>query len=264
MLRKLLKHEFKATSRLLVPLYMALLCISIINHFTFNYGIKEGILAVITGALFTIQALFTMAIVTAATVFMVVRFYKNFLSDEGYLMFTLPVSTHQLILSKLMITLFWVVVSAIGAAISWFITVGPINDISLVGFFTETVGTLFTQLNSTFGLRWVMVFIELVILGLLILVGNILMVYTSIAIGQLFKKYKIIASFVSYVVITTILQILGAVGMIGLGSMFPNNLTSLEMVPNVLLPTAIIIALIGCSVFYIATNYIFSRKLNLE
>lgn len=264
MLKKLMKHEFKATSRLLVPLYIALFCISIINHLMFNYGAKEGIFTVITGLLFTIQSLFAMGIVTGTAIFMIIRFYKNLLSDEGYLMFTLPVNTHQLILSKLIVASFWVVISAIIAAVSWIIVVGPINDISLINFLTVTMHDIFTQLNTTFGLSWILVFIELVVLGILFLVGNILIVYASIAVGQLFKKYKIIASFVAYVVITTILQILGVTGIATLGYALPNDSIFIDRIPNLVLPTSIIIALIGCGIFYTATNYIFTRKLNLE
>lgn len=259
-----MKHELKATSRLLVPLYLVLFCISIINHFTFNYGTGEGVFAVITGFLFIIQHLFTMAIVTATFIFMIARFYKNFLSDEGYLMFTLPVSSHQLILSKLIITLFWTIISTVGAAISWFVVIGSINDINLVSFMTETAQTLFAELNATFGLSWITVFIELVLLGILFLVGNILLVYTSIAIGQLFKKYKIIASFVTYIVITTVLQFLGIFGIASLGYVFYDNAKLIELAPIIALPVAIVIALIGCTIFYTTTNYIFNKKLNLE
>ena len=259
-----MKHELKATSRLLVPFYIALFCISIINHLTFNYGAEEGIFALLTGFLFIIQHLFIMAIVTGTAIFMIIRFYKNFLSDEGYLMFTLPVSIHQLILSKLIIALFWTIVSAIGAAVSWAIVISSINDISLINFSTAIMKDLFVELNAEFGFRWVAISIELIVLGILFLIGNILLTYASIAIGQLFKKYKIIASFGAYVVITTVLQFVGVAGIASLGYIFQEHLVFIDKIPSMVLPIAIIIGLVGCAIFYVSTYYIFKRKLNLD
>ena len=60
-------------------------------------------------------------------VLMVYRFYKNLMTDEGYLMFTLPVSRSQLIWSKLMVALAWGVLSAVLAALAW------MAEISVVG-----------------------------------------------------------------------------------------------------------------------------------
>ena len=40
-------------------------------------------------------------------VLMVQRFYKNLLGDEGYVMFTLPVSIHQQVWSKLIVSAVW-------------------------------------------------------------------------------------------------------------------------------------------------------------
>lgn len=265
MLGKLIKHELKATSRLLVPLYIALLCISVINHFTFNYGAEEGVFAVITGFLFMIQSLFTVTIVIITIIFMIARFYKNFLSNEGYLMFTLPVSSHKLILSKLIVTLFWTFISALSVAISWFIVSVSANNINLFSFTMQTVQTLFEELNTTFGFGWVTVFIQLVVLGILFLVGNILLVYTSIAIGQLFKKYKLVISFVFYIVIRIIIQVLTVSGIVGLEYTLGLNETIFTASnANIILLASIITGFIGCTIFYTATNYIFKRKLNLE
>ena len=50
---------------------------------------------------------------------MVYRFYKNLMTDEGYLMFTLPVSRSQLIWSKLIVSMAWGILSAVLAALMW-------------------------------------------------------------------------------------------------------------------------------------------------
>jgi len=78
-------------------LYIALFLISLVNRFVFHLDIKEGILMFFIGFLIVAQAILVLAILVSTVLLMIIRFYKNLLSDEGYLMFTLPVNTHQLI-----------------------------------------------------------------------------------------------------------------------------------------------------------------------
>ena len=51
------------------------------------------------------------AVTVMTTVVMVLRFYRNLLRDEGYLMHTLPVSVHSLVWSKLIVSLCWFAVT---------------------------------------------------------------------------------------------------------------------------------------------------------
>ena len=53
------------------------------------------------------------AVGVMALVVMVSRFYRNLLKSEGYLMFTLPVSVHELIWSKLIVSLVWFFATAL-------------------------------------------------------------------------------------------------------------------------------------------------------
>ena len=111
MLGKLLKYEFKATSRILLPLYGALLIFAFIVKIFIgtkldgvNMDFLGGIPAVVS--IFTYGA--TMAAVFIVTIFIIIqRFYKNLLGDEGYLMNTLPVSTTSNISSKLISAIIW-------------------------------------------------------------------------------------------------------------------------------------------------------------
>ena len=95
MLGKLLKYELKATSRVFVPLYIAILVVSIVNGLSLNLEIFniQGLATIILMCLFI--SLFVITIVVT-----IQRFNKNLLKDEGYLMFTLPVSSKYLVLSK--------------------------------------------------------------------------------------------------------------------------------------------------------------------
>lgn len=261
MLGKLMKHEFKATSRILVPLYLVLIFMSIINRFLFQTGVKEGVFAFFTGLLMITQIMLIVAILITTAIFMVIRFYKNLLSDEGYLMFTLPVNTHQLIISKLVVTMIWIFVSIIAILSSLYIVFATSGSIELI---VREIQRALTELNVISGGNSVLLIVELILMVIVSVVSNILMVYASIAIGQLFSKHKIIASFVSYAVIYNVMQLIMVMFLVILGYTLSDSIDFTTVAPQVIFPVSIIITLLTGVAFYITTNRIFEKKLNLD
>lgn len=115
MLRKLLKHEFRATGRIMLPMYLILLVTAVGSNLA-GRGMLDSRFDIlnILGVLIVIA--FGTAITGAcllAFVLMIQRFYKNLLQDEGYLMFTLPASVHQHIWSKLIVSSVWFIVTVL-------------------------------------------------------------------------------------------------------------------------------------------------------
>ena len=102
MLKKLLKYEFIATGRIFLPLYGALIVVSFLQKlfFDFNFGNMRNIsLNILIGAIPVLFTTLVVAVIVTTFIMMIMRFYKNLLSSEGYLMFTLPVSVSKLIWS---------------------------------------------------------------------------------------------------------------------------------------------------------------------
>lgn len=260
MLGKLMKHELNATSRLLVPLYLVLLFISTINRFIFQTSFEGTIFKIFAGFLAATQVLIIVVILITTILFMITRFYKNLLSDEGYLMFTLPVNAHQLIVSKLVVAMFWTFVSIIVILSSLYIAFITSNNMSLV---IAEIQNAFAELNVAFGGKWSLLLVELILLMLIGFVSNILMVYTSIAIGQLFSRHKIIASFVAYAVIYNAIQLVMIIVLVILSFILSGNIDFTNIIPQVF-SVIILIALLTCIAFYTATNHIFEKKLNLD
>ena len=114
MLGKLIKHEFKATAKLLLPLLAAVLAlmggfqvIFLVVKLLTGRNDSHPLVAVLF-ALFAVLAAFALLAMLAVIVIVAVqRFYKNLLGDEGYLMFTLPATPGQQIFSKLLVSLVW-------------------------------------------------------------------------------------------------------------------------------------------------------------
>ena len=109
MLRKLLKHEFRATGRVMLPMYLILLVTAVGSNLAGRGMLdRQSDILNILGVLIVMA--FGIAICGAllmSFVLMIQRFYKNLLQDEGYLMFTLPVSVHQHVWSKLIVSAVW-------------------------------------------------------------------------------------------------------------------------------------------------------------
>ena len=98
MLFKLLKYDFRSMWKTFSLVWAACLVLALVNRFTLPFegqtnvtiGPGDGILAFITALVF-FGVLFAMFV--AVMIFVIQRFYKGLLGDEGYLMNTLPVPT---------------------------------------------------------------------------------------------------------------------------------------------------------------------------
>ena len=108
MLSKLLKYEFRATGRIMLPVYALLLVTaggtSVTGSLMGRYP-ESTVLSIFRTLFMTLFAFTTFGVLLLTLVLMVYRFYKNLMTDEGYLMFTLPVSRSLLIWSKLIVSM---------------------------------------------------------------------------------------------------------------------------------------------------------------
>ncbi|BCJ95313.1 hypothetical protein acsn021_28820 [Anaerocolumna cellulosilytica] len=268
MLGKLLKHELNATTRIFLPIYAILLLISLMNRFTFHLKIYQGTLPIIS-SLFLFMYVITIILVLAATVILtIIRFYKNLLTDEGYLMFTLPAKTHQLINSKLLVHLFWTLMSVLIVIASLFLVfVTPENMPFIKGELTKIYLEL-QVLTAGREISFVLPFLFFCIVGQF---STILSIYVSIALGQLFHGHKILGAFISYIGIYTGMQIITLVIILIVAVLNLNTfeqLAQLEQLStaavNFTFLLSTIFLLVISAIFYFVTNYILKRKLNLD
>lgn len=262
MLGKLLKYELQATGRIFVPLYIALVLVALVNHLfllgdiQFGFGLTTMILI----GLFVALAVVTLVV-------LIQRFSKNLLGDEGYLMFTLPAKPYQLILSKLLITVFWTIISGIVSIITFILLMGGFDFAFLKEFFT-LLSTRMDILTSTWGTAMqdeffrqaIMLMISVCFIGLFSYMGTILEIYLALSIGQLpvFSKHRSISAFVAFFVINFALQTV----IVLVSGVLVRNFSepSVGMMCTLTLLGGI---LVDCILFF-ATNYILNKHLNLE
>lgn len=266
MLSRLLKYEIKATGRVFLPLFLALLAFAGISRLIALVGQQqwdtpEAISILIYG--FIMVAMFVMTFVT-----MIQRFYRNLLADEGYLMHTLPVKPWQHIVAKLLISMFWIVVSGIVAFISILILAlerGDLRDI------VASVAPFLRQVLDQFG-NWTYLFsLEMLIGSLLTLASGILLIYASMAIGHLFRKHRMLASFGAFIGLNTLSQILFEIlikiPMIAPFAGMPMNADELQAELPIIqeyVIYGIALSVLICAIYFAVTQYILSKRLNLE
>ncbi len=231
MLGKLIKHDFRALSRTLFPLQIGILAGGLVATLLTVLTIRlngasvaahtsssmlNGILMV---ASVTIAVLIGVAIAASAFVTLLLicmHFYKSFLSDEGYLTFTLPVSTSNLLLSKLLTGIFWMLINAVVLFVTILIfsvfgtsSAGIVNLNVLQGiqmFFTEFLPEVAQYVSVPLAI------IESVVIGLLALSSQLLEIYFAIIVGgQVAKKHRILAAIGMYLLINMGVGIISSV-----------------------------------------------------
>lgn len=268
MLGKLLKYELKATSRVFIPLYIAILVVSIVNGLSLNLEILniQGLATIVLMCLFI--SLFVITIVVT-----IQRFNKNLLKDEGYLMFTLPVSSKHLVLSKYLTSLIWTFLSFVVAFLSFtIIFMIPTYKYFDFSYFIKEFNLLFSNMLNLNILGQFIKIILLMIISYTIFIFN---VYLALSVGQLpiFNRFRNVSSFIGFLVINLLISYAQ-----NIVSLFVNDASvNIEAIDNINyaissvtsivskgLNIAIVINLIIILVLFFATTYILDKKLNLE
>lgn len=261
MLGKLLKHELKATSRLLIPLYLILIGISFLNRIMLSFQNLNQIMKFISNLLASGFLFILVAVFAVTMVLVITRFYKNLIGDEGYLMFTLPVKPNQLINSKLIISVFWFLIGIAAVVVTLYITFATPERMEIV---YQNLKDFSQELRSYSGGNMAFVIFEMILFCTVSIFANILMLYLSIAIGQLFNGRRLVGSFIAYIGIYTALQILLLI-VVGISVLFNwESVDNFNTFPPVFFPLAIVALILCCISLYGGTSYILNKKLNLE
>lgn len=201
MLKQLLKYEFKATKSLYFGLYLALALLSVVLGVTFR---QEHALAHSTSfqnlevILMIVYVSVILAIAVLCFVNTIQRFYKNLLGREGYLMHTLPVTETQLILSKLITSMVWVLCSGLVGivCITVMVAVGVFDPETFGMVDWESWKQLWGMLYGELGARFWLVTFWTILINLARLADLILCVYAACMIAHPFRKHVVILAFI--------------------------------------------------------------------
>ena len=233
---------------------------------------------------FSIYMILIVAMAVVTIVVIIERFYKSMISQEGYLMHTLPVKPWQHIVSKLSMAIIWTAIAIVVVIASLFI-IGGISGLLTEILADADFSLLINEMEYIFGEGMLD---ALIICSIVQGIRLILQMYAAMAIGGSSTKNKVAYSFLAFVVITVIVSVIASlVSMICMTGMF---VTSGEfasfMLGSAMDATTVIDAGIAGSgfdtlfggmvavqlvmdgifavVFFLLTNYFLTKRLNLE
>ena len=256
MLLKLLKYDLRAMWKQFSLVWGAALALALVNRFTMFRDLDNN--------LFTNSEVFMLAFVAVivamfviAVIFVVNRFSKGLLGNEGYLMHTLPVRPWQLVTSKLICGVVTWVGCGVVAFISPFLML-PLNlpDLLQFPFWSDIFRGIMKHPDMLVLMaEFCMVFLSFIVL----LVASM---YLAMAVGHLFSRHRrliSIASFIGlYVLVGNVYDQVFSYRIVRALT----NAASVNAYGSMLV--AIAIMLIPAIVFLAVTCWILEHKLNLE
>ena len=267
MFGKLMKYELKATYKwyLIISGVLAIL------------AIFAGLLAssAITGAAtYTADTTYTIVGIIVLVIFagyigltltnyiiIIRRFYNNIFGREGYLTWTLPTSSHTVLLAKVTSALIWSIFCFISLILSFLIFLGVIGLAQQQNIF-EVLGPVFEKIGSS-TLFW-----QSILFQLLATISGILMLYCAISLGQLFINNRVVMAFVFGFILWVVLSIIGrmfpTVDLSSLSSVSSGYYDNLNDVLVVNFVPAYIYELVKIVAMYFTVHYVTKFKLNLQ
>ncbi len=287
MLGKLYKYDMKGMGRLILPLTLGIcgvsvLCTVVVKLLVTVQNIESSgvitnlvsILATIMGTIFVgASAVSLIAYPTVSILITLYRYYSNFFTDEGYLTFTLPVKTKDLLLSKFLSILTYSVASICVTFFCFSLVI--FFGTSSTEFFNTEALAIITELSEMFDF-WVfgdaiaiVYVISIIVQGLFSLAVALL----AITVGAIItKKYKIIAAIgINYAITTAASLVSGifstVITYICYGDPFGLQVSFYDDSAATLIMSLLIVSVLylGFGIAaYVVTHYILKNKLNLQ
>ena len=212
MLGKLLKHEFRATGRTMLPIYGAVIVLSVLASLSGRLMDREPgtFLYILFGLIVAAFVIGIIAALIMTAVLMIRRFYTNYLKDEGYLMHTLPVSVHELVWSKMLVSLVWFAATFVVIWLVILLMVFVESGTNLAEIFAKLPSWAeIRQVLTEYGIRMGDVWLLAAEALLAVIVGGLLTClhfYAAMSLGHIFSRDKILLSIVFYVAISFVLS----------------------------------------------------------
>lgn len=269
MVKKLFKHEFLAYARVMGIVYVILLTVAAANRiiqFFETDTIAYTVVSVFSGITYGVSVAASFGFVF---VLGIIRFYRNLFTAEGYLSFTLPVTARQHISVKVITAVAMDIITLLMSLVSvCIVTAGELlKEIIIAARY------LLGKLYELVGNHMVTVSLEFLLLALVASFSGVLLYYTFIAIGQLFKKNRLLAAVGAYfayyiltqilsTIFTIVISILGANGTLErLGLWVAKHVAATV---HIAMWSGIVLGALFAALEFFVIKRIITRKLNLE
>ncbi len=269
MLGKLMKYEWKATWKLLLSANILTVVMTVLARCMVSLMDQVGHSDFRMVDFMAVMVLFTyvgsmFAVCIGTTIYLIHRFYTSTYGDQGYLLHTLPVDTHHIIIAKVLVSAAWVTINIVFIYLSVIFLLATSSEIlhSMMEGMVDVIEYLGAEKISLFTV------IMTLIAFIFSIFARVLKVGACISLGQLSSNHKLMLSFAWYVGIYVVEQMFQGVYFAimvyvqekaayrsyrSYGSYFDNQWE-----------TTLLAAILSCVAYYLLTWYVMDKKLNLD
>ena len=266
MVKKLIKYDFMAFAKVMLPIEIALLGVAALYRLVSIFESRTTAYEIFNTSAIIILIIAAAAAFLMTFIYSVVRFYKNLYTAEGYLSFTLPVTPSAHIASKLIVSLIFDAVTIVCAFAAFGIaTAGEVfAETMKAGFF------LYGKAAEMIGGQLAAYVAEFIVVVIVASATAHLLTYMCITIGQIARRHKILAAVGIYFAIYVAKQITGTVFITtGVTTGFFADLERFaannpRLAVHLGLASAFIVEAVFGVVWFAVTQTVMKKKLNLE
>lgn len=277
MLGKLIKHELRGSGRTMLPFILVSLFLSVMAGLSMRameHQQDYSWFSILFGIVIFLFVAGLMAVCIMSVVVVINRFRQNLLGDEGYLMFTLPVSVDQHLWSKLIVSAIWFAATALTCMLAvMLMLLCNINnfeiDWSEVGYVMGELGRMMREFGILHLVGYCLELLAMFFVGACV---SCLTFYCAMAIGYSFSNRKVLLSILAFFGIDILFSILQS-SLIMLLNAIPGVERFLENLDlsrvnaagsmHIVLLCWVLYLAIHAAVLYIPTRLLLKKKLNL-
>lgn len=291
MLGKLFKHDFKSQYRIHCGIYILILISSLAVFGVLKLDEKypnAKLFDILLGFAIMIFIILAIGVLFVTLIVSVLRYRKNLLKDEGYLMHTLPVPVWSLHLSKMLTALCWYVldgvvliaaISIVTGGIKWFqyvesmalLTFGVMPGVQAFdGMTLVTAAQITAEPSEATKMLALIGFLLYIVIGL---ICGLSQIYVSLAFGYTAYSSKDLMSFVAYIITYIVMQVLSMIGLFIVSLADFGSISAIFGTEELISPSnyfmhimtfAMILSGVLAVIYNILSVRILKNKLNLE
>ena len=264
MLLKLVKHDMRTMSKSMLPLLgimiLGILILGVLGGVTLKNYTHESVVQFSICAIMPIMSL-VLICAFSLCVLIFVHYYKSFMTDIGYLEFTLPVTGTAHLLSKSISAVIWLLMILLSTL---FFTAGAVFIIFLIAQPTalDSIGTvvaqiklaLSAQLDAVFGSANSLYLGSVLLFNMFSTLRSLFQAYYAITLGGFSNGHKLLKGLCAYFLINLIIYFAGDI----LSIIFKDIPKQLEYMP------AAALHLLLAGILFIMTKHLLNKKINLQ
>ena len=288
MLGKLIKYEWKSVYKIGCILLLTILAVTLLGSIMLRMPFVTDVFAATGGngyasdqqmfitlfgmtISFVLYILLLVGTVYGIVIYLGVHFYKTMYTDEGYLTHTLPVTPHQILISKILVGGLWQIIINVTMVLSVVVLAtvfgGTVfqsshTDMSMLDVWKEIwdgfTGLQYFLTEGAFS-HYI---IGMILLMIITPFTGIMTMFGAFTVGQTSSKHKVMMGILCYVGLFFITNILkGMVQMLIAIALQDTDGNTFLVVQN---DAMLIVSLIIGIVMYFVSHLIISRHLNLD